>query len=296
MRHRRLTLLGLAAAGLSLASIAGVCGEPDPVATQVSATATGIVTADTAMVGPTETATGALTPEPSATPRPKAFRFPAVAVRTASSASDPMVIGGVLWVNGAAQTGEVTAFIDGKECGRGQSLIPPDGGPFFVVSIASDAAQPGCGTPGAPVTISVNGRPMDDTVEWQPGFQQAVSLFAGPVVAQYGGDIRVDRSIIPLLVVAYVGDTVCGRTGGLRGDGEIASYQVEVEPEEVSPACGRDGALVVLRLEGKTAAGDAFDVVIATAPWQPGPLTRIPDVDLSGQIATTPVATAPGGQ
>jgi len=57
---------------------------------------------------------------------------------------------------------------------------PPDPVPRFVIVIASDATAPGCGIPGAPITITVDGRAMNDTIPWQPGFQQPVTLIAGP--------------------------------------------------------------------------------------------------------------------
>lgn len=308
-RYRSL-LIGLTVIALSAASLAAVCGNADTASTRKAARPGSLAASDANTPQPAMTITSggpSVTPEPTAapsaatpdaqvrptaTPQPKTFRGPAVTVPTPSSPSDPMVFAADLWVDGASQRGEVIASIVGNECGRGLDV-----GGFFLITVASDAQQPGCGTPGGQVTITANGRPMDDKVEWQPGYQaQRLSLFAGPLVGRYGGNIRLDRSLRPERVVAYVGDTVCGSTADLRGNGEIASYELVVAPEVAIPGCGRESASVTLRLEGITGDGEPFDSYITTVPWLPGPPTLIPDVDLSGQIPGTPVATAASGQ
>jgi hypothetical protein len=205
-----------------------------------------------------------------------------------------MTIGGVLWVDGTTPTGDVIAYIGGKECGRGQSILLPDAGPTFIVTVASDATQPGCGKPGAPTTLTVNGREMNDKVDWQPGFQQPRTFFAGPVVAQYWGTFRRDRSMRPTRVVAYVGDMICGEQGGLQGDAEVG-YHLAVYPDALRPGCGRAGAVVTLRLVGAS-DGRAFETVLQTTLWSPGSLTHLDTVDLAGQILAAPQDTVTPGQ
>lgn len=293
-RGRRGYLVIAALALVAIVTAAPICGSPTPQATPVPSTPTAVIVQpatlpDTATAAAAATAT-ATPAAPAATPAhtfglPEAANFP-----SPTSQSDSMIVGGGLWVDGKSVVGDVIAYVGGKECGRGRSLRLPDGGlPDFVLRIASDAEQPGCGIPGALVTITANGRAMDDAVVWQPGFQQPREFFAGPVVAQYSGQIRFDKSFIPARVVPYVGDVVCGRqVGPLQGDGEIG-YQIVVDPAELRAGCGRDDALITLRMEGD-APGGTVDIVVDTIPWQPGSPVRRAMVDLSTQIAATTVA------
>ena len=203
-----------------------------------------------------------------------------------------MVIGGVLWVDARPAIGEVIAHIGGVECGRGESFLLADGGlPTLYVEVASAAGQPGCGTPGAPVLITVNGRAMNEAVEWRPGFQQPLTIIAGPAFAQYEGEIMFDASLIPLRVVPYVGGVPCGQQlNGFQGDRKVY-YQVVVDPAELRPGCGAGGAQVTLRLEGALPDGTATEVVIDTVGWQAGPKVQRPPADVSNHVATTPAST-----
>lgn len=257
-------------------------------------------TAEPAIAAPAETATATPATEATATATPTVgvlARAPEVArFPTPSSPSDTMILGGGLWVDARPASGEVLAFINGKQCGRGQSVRlpsePPDPFPIFVIEIASDVQQPGCGVPGAAVTITVGGRPMNDTVEWRPGFQQQVNLIAGPAFAQYTGVLQV-QGVPPLFkVVAYIDGTACGEdTVSMIVPDTVLTYQIIVDPEELRPGCGRDGVDVTLQIEFGT--GDvALRSVIGTAPWQMGPVA-LPNIDLPAGIPTTPFPPVP---
>ena len=278
--RRRLRMSVIPAlAGLALLFAAPVCGSPTPEPTPQPRTAI-------AVVAPVD-------PSPSVTPVASTFAFSEIPnLPTPSSSSAAMILGGVLWVDGATPVGEVIAYIGGKECGRGQSFLLPDAGPTFIVTVAAAAEQPGCGAPGTPVTLTLNGRPMNDMVDWQPGFAQPRTFFAGPAVAQYWGTfIRRDKSVQVEKVVPYVGDVACGtQVDALLGNEEVG-YQVVAVPEQLRPGCGREGVVVTLRLEG-TMDGRAFDTVLATAPWEPGPLTHLATVDLASVMKICQRASA----
>lgn len=288
MGHRALLLIIIGMLALASASLAGVCGDPDAIATPAAGvTASELVATAT----PADTATPAATVAHS-------FGFDETAVLPSPRSDDePMLIGGVLWIDGTTPTGEVVAYLGDNECGRGQAVLSGDGGyPDFLVTVASDSQQPGCGVPGAPVTLTLNGRAMDETTPWRPGMQQPRTFFAGDVVAQYVGTVRFDApfdvsGIVPQQVVPYIDGVVCGaQVNPMQGNGQIV-YQVVVSPASLQQGCGRAGSQVELRLVGM-AEGGPFDIVIAHVPWQPGPFVQVTDVDLVGAtIGVEPTVT-----
>lgn len=234
----------------------------------------------------TSTTTPTAEPDsPTVAPTAEVVIFP-----TPSSDSDTMVIGGWPWVDARPFFGEVVALVGDLECGSSQSGALPDGSsiPIFVIEIASNAQQAGCGVPGAPMTIMLGARAANEMIQWNAGFQQQVTLIAGPSFAQYSGTVRVSAGAFPTVqVVPYVGDLVCGAQidGGFSGLSEWY-YQVVVDPVQLKPGCGQDGAEVVLKLvEG------SGDRTLAVVPWQPGPLVRLPVFDLTTVPASTPAVS-----
>jgi hypothetical protein len=210
-----------------------------------------------------------------------------------------MLIGGLLWVDAGTPRGEVIAYIDGVECGRTDVVVPVDGGPIFLISIKSDHEKTRCGTPGAGITITLNGRPMNDTLEWRPGYQPSVTLFAGPVPARYYGEVRFDApftssDIWPRQVVPYIDGVVCGgQQDPMQGNGQVG-YVVVVTPEELKPGCGRDGAIITLRLEVMV-AGTPVEIDLQDVTWQPGPIVQLGTIDIaSSSLLPVPPTTAPG--
>ena len=102
-------------------------------------------------------------------------------------------------------------------------------------------------------------------------------MTAGPAFAQYYGEIQFDSSMIPLRVVPYVGDTACGRqSNGFQGVGSVG-YHVVVDPEELQPGCGSDGAIVrfVLVSEGNA------DIDLGTEQWHANDIVERALVDLT---------------
>ncbi len=287
---------------LALVAAAPICGPADPTPTTVAATPTAVAVTLTTVPPrpPTPVAeqNAPSTPTSSSSPSASKFGYPKVSsLPSPSSQDDAMFIGGLLWVDGTTPEGEVIAYIGGKECGRGKSFTLPGGGfPTLLIVVPSEAQQLGCGTTGAQVTLAINGRAMEGPIDWQPGFQQPRQFFIGPVVAQYLGDIRFDKSAVPLRVVPYVDGVVCGgQVNPMQGDGE-AGYQVVVQPAELRPGCGRDGVVITLRLEGKTVDGRPLDIVIDSVAWKPGVPVQRQAVDLAAKLSGAPIPTVPAVQ
>jgi len=152
-----------------------------------------------------------------------------------------MGIVGRIWLDGQRVSGEVLAFINGQQCGRGKAEgTPPK--PLLLLPISSDAHQPGCGVPGATITFTINGRAANETVAWKPGItQQMVTLSAGPRIAIYQGTLRIDRGRPPpMRVVPYIGGVVCGAAVApwfLITDDARWSYEVVVDPDGLRLGC-----------------------------------------------------------
>ena len=95
-------------------------------------------------------------------------------------------------------------------------------------------------------------------------------------------------------VYAFIVDALCG--GQISG-GELYTdtkwnYLVLVDPEEIRPGCGRDGAEIALIL---TVDGQP-DIDLGTEVWHPGASVERPTIDLAGQVPTKPLATTAGAR
>lgn len=281
LRHRALVFVAILAVA-TLLGAAAVCG---------SGTQTSVETTASAEATPVDSATAAPADTPAdqtaiaATPSPITLD---IDWPTPLPGSDMGILGRV-WIDGKRSPAEVRAFIDGQQCGEGTAgsiSTPPD--PIFVFAISSDAHQPGCGVPGATVTFTIDGRPANETITWQPGAsEQRFTLSAGARIAVYEGTLRLDRgrppamSITPLIDGVVCGDPVAPQFN----PADVKwSYLVVVDSEELRPGCGHDGAAVSLRLEVQGQA--AID--IAAPAWKPLPPIQILTVDLAGQIPVTP--------
>lgn len=286
-RSLRWSIIPLAAAALSAG--AAICGQPEQQTTDDPAAPMAAVETETPTPTPTTSAppesTATVADVSSATPQPTSTRV-FVQFPTPSAASDTMVLGGSLWVDAQRAEGEVLGYVNGNLCGRSQSVRPsPDSEAVqFAIEIASDYEAPGCGRPGDAVTLTINGRSMNATIEWQPGYQQPVTLIAGPPFALFSGQILLDGTPPPLQVIAYVNGQICGQdlVTKTRPDSGLY-YVVVVRPAELEPGCGEDGAAVtlVVRSDGQP------DIVLETLAWQAEFLSR-PTVDLNGRIVPLP--------
>jgi hypothetical protein len=131
--------------------------------------------------------------EATATPGDPLIETTPLSLTPRASAPASMFLGGSLWTDAEQPAGEVLAFIDGVQCGDGQQgLLPDSFSPSFTLIVRSDSEQAGCGVPGAEVTVTLNGRAMNERVAWQSGFREPVTLIAGPPFAVYGGVLLFD--------------------------------------------------------------------------------------------------------
>ena len=131
---------------------------------------------------------------------------------------------------------------------------------------------------------------MSSMVSWQPGFQQPVSLMAGPSFARYYGTLSFDGPPPPFIVLPYIDGVLCGvdMSAMSRGGGPV-SYHVIVDPAELRGGCGQSGAQVTLRLQVE----GGLDAVIDVVPWETGGLVHRPNV-MVDDVATDdadPVST-----
>lgn len=111
------------------------------------------------------------TPAPTPTPPPPAPTPPPAAGLA------PMQVTGTVTVGGKAQAGAVVqAFVNGVPCGQGTTTAAPSMNLSFQVASASQL--PGCGTNGATVTFTVNGRPAAQTATFTAGSTATVNLAA----------------------------------------------------------------------------------------------------------------------
>lgn len=284
-RSLRWSIIPLAAVALS-AAVCGPAEQEAEVGANVATVAAETETptpATSVTAEPSRTATAISTAVPQPTSTTIVVEFP-----TPSGATDTMVLGGSLWVDAQRAEGEVLAYVNGNLCGRSRSVrtSPDSDAVQFAIEIASEFDAAGCGRPGDPVTLSVNGRAMNDTIPWQPGYQQRVTLISGPPFALLSGQLLLDGIPPALDVIAYVDDQVCGQDSVTKTRPDSGLYYVVVvSPAELVAGCGAPGASVtlVVRSDGQQ------DVVLETLPWQVDFLSR-PTVDLNGEIVPLPTA------
>ncbi len=297
-------------AALALASIAAVCGQPDDerdlqslgveegtiaAETETATSEAGEESQTPAGEGTVETATPEADTTETPTPESEATFVPGDVIKdrrpstlpTAASVSEAMMLSGSIWVDARPVTGEVLAFVGGRQCGKGKSVQLMHGSlPIFGVEVASAAGTPGCGVPGVEVTISVDGRAMNETVLWAAGFQSGRRLIAGPEFGHYRGTILTDEPITT--IVPYVNDAVCGETLDI---GVVAAgliyYNVVVDPEELKAGCGRPGAAVTFR--ALTDDGSRTDA--GTSTWHTGGVVERREIEPILTDEPSPIAT-----
>jgi hypothetical protein len=62
----------------------------------------------------------------------------------------------------------IEAWIDGEPCGT----VSGEGPAEALLLVAPDELVDGCGRKGATVTFTLNGRPLGESVPWEPGFHE----------------------------------------------------------------------------------------------------------------------------
>jgi hypothetical protein len=286
--------LGLIA--LASASLAGVCGDPEAVGTP-----TADVTA-VASVQPPATETMFATETPVAgTPVPTTAtvaaaptRFPTLApLPTAASNDEPMGIGGTVWADGRPATGDVVALVNGQECGRAKSGRTDSGDPIAstVIVVASEAMLPGCGTPGAPVTVLVNGRQIRQSILWQAGYAPTSELVVGAPFVQYFGELHGSALPDSFEIVPVINGIDCGvDLSPARQGVDAVWFRAVVDSSGLTPGCGAEGSSI----EFIVRSPDRPDTEVGTTSWSDATVATGVQIDLSYEdLGPTPPSKTP---
>ncbi|HLF76229.1 MAG TPA: SdrD B-like domain-containing protein [Dehalococcoidia bacterium] len=202
---------------------------------------------------------------------------------------------GSAWINAEpAPKPEVRAYIGSADCTLPSSLLlatDPEPVSRYEITVAPAAFVAGCGTEGATITFTVNGRRANETAIWErmpveqlpPGTipqalppppavlpqlagRRQLMLTVGPPFAAYFDGVidertgeRLETGAPPRFasVHAYVSDVLCG---------SIVQYgfsaMLVVPSEQLRPGCGREGAVVRFIVDGAPAPEQL--------PWKPG--------------------------
>jgi len=246
------------------------CGSPPTTAEQTQTAAAGAAT----IAAPSPTA--GTPPTPSAV------------AGTPTPGSKGMTVGGFVWVNARpANSGIIVkALVDGIECASGRAVTWVDAyEPLVELTIPSAEQQAGCGTAGAKIRFVVDGSTANQEAVWEQGVHQSLQLVVGPEFARYQGTYAYPSVTgEPVRVEPIINGKVCGvdLAAGI-GPAERRGYDVIVDPEAVSPGCGRPGANVVLRL-AITEFGVTRVLAIARARvvWTPAKTTS-PQISFDAQ-------------
>jgi hypothetical protein len=85
------------------------------------------------------------------------------------SASAPSFFGTVTVDGGQVSQPSVRAIMNGNDCTGEQLPVPPgSGSSSYNIAVVSADSLPGCGTSGASITFTVNGRAANERGTWQP--------------------------------------------------------------------------------------------------------------------------------
>lgn len=221
----------------------------------------------------------------------------------------PFEVFGQAWVDARPSSAVIRAVVAGKVCGSAEQLLS-DAGLSFDVKVASAAQQPGCGTTGAIVQFMIGDRIASQTLQWQSGVIQHVTLISGPPFAEFTGSFTYYPKLAGLEVEPVIGGATCGvPVAPLLGAGPTYTFDVVVDPQALHAGCGHPGAVVTFRLSQLVGAqrlrvADA----IGTGVWQPGttrlnldfPATSLTGLPSAGYLAgsqdavifTSPLAIA----
>lgn len=236
-------------------------------------------------LAPTASATASATTDTPTAPRPPQ-----------ASVDDVMAVGGPMWIDGRRPGDvEAVATINGVECGRAQSLLLLHSDfSGITLDVASSARTPGCGTPGDPVIITLNGRPINTIVPWQPGdaladFSPEVPpiLAVGAPIAEFRGVLHFEESYpLGMEVIPLVDGDTCGEmlSSTVQGRGPEWHYYVVVDAEDLAAGCAKEGDTVsfVLRIDGL----DEID--LGTEVWSPWASIERSPIDLTGRLIVEP--------
>lgn len=195
---------------------------------------------------------------------------------------------------------EVVATINGTECGRANVVSVVDGPveSFYFLDVFGAEHTPGCGTEGAVVQLTLDGRLVGRTAVWHGGASQSLDIWVGNDFASFNGRLSVngepflltEHSGLPQLK-AFIGGVLCGEKAVSPGlaigpSFPISHYNLLVVLSDASRAgCGRAGSTITFTLNGLP--------VDQTATWSAGFLTL--DLNARGQLPKTGGPPPAGG-
>jgi hypothetical protein len=199
-----------------------------------------------------------------------------------------MLIGGSIWVDARLVSDRVQAWIGGTLCASEDSIRFPDGPPGFFMEVPSAAVVDGCGTPGASVQFTIDGRSLDQTVVFTEGAVPPVTLTSGAPFMQISGlfSVTEDDAQVHVAVEPFVDGTRCGYDLASGRGGTQRGYHVVVFSEELSPGCGAPGKMVELELVVVEDDGTRvpLGMSLGRRDWEPGTLLQAADEPRVGDL------------
>jgi hypothetical protein len=163
-----------------------------------------------------------------------------------------MTITGTVWIDARPAHVPVEAFAGTERCDESSGGTGTDGHRATAYTLVIYAAEQGsdCGSEGVPLTIVVDGTPVARDVPWRRDTSLRMDLVVGPRFARYqGGFTMPEQGGGNIDVQATIDGVVCGRLlNPLQGVGPRYPYDIVVDPHDVTPGCGREGALVRFRV------------------------------------------------
>lgn len=157
---------------------------------------------------------------------------------------------------------EVVATIDGHECGRDTSgPFQEDGDPRvtagFDITVPSAQDVPGCGTPGASVDFTVDGRPVHEHIEWYATEDSLFQLSVGDAAylsgyIHYGDDwysFPCNDLCEGPYIKAFVNGVLCGELQTLGSSSRSYYRYLVVAGADAKPGCAHDGDTVTFTVD-----------------------------------------------
>jgi hypothetical protein len=210
---------------------------------------------------------------------------------------------GLVWLDGTEPPMGtlVQAFVGGTECGESRTTIGGNvagqwpggfiGRAMYLMSVRSSNVRPGCGTEGATIAFSIDGREAHQTGQWKSRESQVLHLTIGAQPAIFSGAVTIDGGPVDrdIPIQALIGGVLCGDLR-VAHDSEPplmkeSEYRhLAVLPGEARAGCGTEGAQIRFLVKGIQAK--------ETAVWEPGFHTLDLLITTAPEETATATATA----
>lgn len=198
-----------------------------------------------------------------------------------------------VWRNARLTGGTLTVWIDGRQCTSVDEFhgLHADG-PQFNVLVPTEAKEPGCGYPGARMEFRIDGTPIREVVQWERGYHSGVQVNLGLAFARYLGSFTYDVPEWPhwIEVEPRINGVVCGEDRNVYSSTIFNDYQywTFVYSEEMTPGCGKPGAMIDLYAMLVTRDDRQRTEIgwLTRVEWQPGDYIVVPRVTLTAPLPT----------